>query len=56
MEKNWLSDSITVIYFQKTIEVEDIARVNGVVPASIDIMYGMPDIGKLFIFIGGTIT
>jgi pseudouridine-5'-phosphate glycosidase len=51
-----LSYSIAVIYFQKTIEVEAIARVNGVVPASIDILYGMPHIGKFFIFLDGIIT
>jgi hypothetical protein len=36
--------------------VEGTARMNGVVPAIIYIMHGMPDIGNLFIFLGGTIT
>ncbi|XP_047076867.1 uncharacterized protein LOC124687060 [Lolium rigidum] len=31
--------------FEKNMEVEAIARVNGAVPASIDIMYGVPHIG-----------
>jgi hypothetical protein len=35
-------------------EVEAIARVNGAVPASIDIMYGVPPNGKFFIFLDGT--